>query len=39
MCTLGEALTEEEVDNMIRQADTTGDGMVNYEEFARMIAT
>lgn len=27
---LGEKLTEEEVDEMIREADITGDGQVNY---------
>ena len=31
MCNLGERLTEEEVDEMIRDADVDGDGQVNYE--------
>ena len=31
MTNLGEKLTEEEVDQMIREADTDGDGQVNYE--------
>ena len=31
MISLDEKLTEEEVDEMIREADTDGDGQVNYE--------
>lgn len=31
MTNLGERLTEEEVDDMIREADLDGDGMVNYD--------
>lgn len=30
MTTYGETLTEEEVDEMIRDADTDGDGVVDY---------
>lgn len=37
MVTLGEKLTDEEVDQMIREADLDGDGQVNYEEFVRMM--
>jgi calmodulin len=31
MTNLGEKLTDEEVDDMIREADIDGDGQVNYE--------
>jgi len=37
MTTLGEKLTDEEVDEMIFEADLDGDGQVNYEEFVRMM--
>ena len=33
MTNLGEKLTDEEVGEMIREADIDGDGQVNYEEF------
>lgn len=37
MINLGEKLTEEEVEMMIKEADTDGDGQVNYEEFVKMM--
>ncbi|GFQ06757.1 calmodulin [Phtheirospermum japonicum] len=33
MTNLGEKLTDEEVNEMIREADVDGDGQINYEEF------
>ncbi|KAK3603071.1 hypothetical protein CHS0354_015766 [Potamilus streckersoni] len=38
MTNLGEKLTDEEVDQMIREADTDGDGQVNYEEFLAVMS-
>ncbi|KAG6664809.1 hypothetical protein I3843_02G103100 [Carya illinoinensis] len=37
MINLGEKLTDEEVQQMIREADLDGDGQVNYEEFVKMM--
>lgn len=37
MMNLGEKLTEEECDEMIREADVMGDGNINYEEFVTMM--
>ena len=37
MTNLGEKLTDEEVDEMIREADVDGDGQTNYEEFVKMV--
>ncbi|XP_048130441.1 calglandulin-like [Rhodamnia argentea] len=39
MINLGEKLTEEEVQQMIREADLDGDGQVNYDEFVKMMMT
>lgn len=39
MMNLGEKLTEEEVEMMIKEADINGDGLVNYEEFISMMST
>ncbi|XP_075410153.1 calmodulin-like [Tenrec ecaudatus] len=37
MTNLGEKLTDQGVDEMIREADIDGDGQVNYEEFVQMM--
>ncbi|KAL6325737.1 hypothetical protein AAG906_024555 [Vitis piasezkii] len=37
MFNLGERLTDEEAEQMIREADLDGDGKVNYDEFVRMM--
>lgn len=37
MTTIGDKLTDEEVDQMIEEADIDGDGIINYEEFVRMM--
>merc|ERR1711974_102104 len=33
---LGEAVSTEEVDEMIHEADLDGDGQINYDEFVKM---
>jgi calmodulin len=37
MTNLGEKLTDEEVNEMIREADQDGDGQVDYSEFVKMM--
>ena len=37
MTNLGEKMTDQEVEQMIREADTDGDGLVNYDEFVLMM--
>ncbi|XP_020104890.1 calmodulin-like protein 8 [Ananas comosus] len=39
MINLGEKLTDEEVEQMIKEADMDGDGQVNFEEFVKMMRT
>lgn len=39
MINLGEKLTDDEVEQMIREADLDGDGQVNYDEFVKMMLT
>lgn len=35
---LGEDVTDEEIDEMIRLIDIDGDGQVNYDEFLKMAS-
>ncbi|KAK8591306.1 hypothetical protein V6N13_031354 [Hibiscus sabdariffa] len=37
MNNIGEKVTDEELEQMIREADLDGDGQVNYDEFFRMM--
>lgn len=37
MSGLGEYLTPEEVDDLVREADLDGDGQINYEEFIKLM--
>ncbi|RIB17664.1 hypothetical protein C2G38_2131912 [Gigaspora rosea] len=39
MNNIGEKLTDEEIDEMIHEADVDGDGQINYEEFVKMMKT
>ncbi|XP_050717220.1 calmodulin-like [Eriocheir sinensis] len=38
LMTMGDKLTQEEVDIMIREADIDGAGQIHYEQFVRMMA-
>ena len=37
MTYIGDPLTEEEIEEMIKEADIDGDGKIDYEEFVRMM--
>eukprot|EP00761_Pharyngomonas_kirbyi_P014043 gb/GECH01014073.1/.p1 GENE.gb/GECH01014073.1/~~gb/GECH01014073.1/.p1 ORF type:complete len:150 (+),score=52.36 gb/GECH01014073.1/:1-450(+) len=37
MTTMGDKLSEDEVDEMIREADVAGDGQINYEQFVKSM--
>lgn len=38
MSTLGEKLTDKEIDEMMKIADINGDGKIDYEEFILMMS-
>lgn len=38
MGSIGEQLTDDQVAEMIKEADADGDGRINYEEFLKMMA-
>lgn len=37
MITLGEYLTPDEVEELVKEADLDGDGQINYEEFIKLM--
>ncbi|KAI8967427.1 putative calmodulin [Mycotypha africana] len=39
MTNLGQNLSAQELEEMIKEADTDGDGRINYKEFGRMMDT
>ncbi|XP_066264508.1 calmodulin-beta-like [Branchiostoma lanceolatum] len=39
MTCLGQQLTDEDVEDMVRLADKDGDGKINYAEFAAMMSS
>jgi len=39
MHSLGEKLTDSEINDMILEADIDGDGQINYEEFVKIMVT
>lgn len=39
MTNLGEKLTEQEIDDMMREADSDGDGIINYQDFVKIMTT
>jgi calmodulin len=38
MTTLGEVLSDEEVDEMIKEADKDGNGIIDFNEFVDMMS-
>ena len=36
--TMGEIMTDADVNDMIREADKNGDGVVDYEEFLLLVS-
>lgn len=38
-CAIGERMSEQEVKEMVKAADVSGDGKVNYEEFVKILVS
>ena len=38
LCRMGQALTASEAEDFMREADTNGDGKLDYDEFARIMS-
>lgn len=39
MTNLGEKLSEQEVNDMMREADFDGDGVINFQDFVKIMTT
>ncbi|KAL1922115.1 uncharacterized protein VTP21DRAFT_10757 [Calcarisporiella thermophila] len=39
MSVLGENLTPQEIEDILREGDVDGDGLINYEEFVKIMMT
>ena len=37
MTTLGERMTEDEINELLKEADTNGDGVIDYKEFTNVL--
>ncbi|XP_050387418.1 calmodulin-like [Argentina anserina] len=37
MASLGESLTDQQIDQMVHEADIDGDGQINYQEFVKVM--
>ncbi|CAN1271910.1 Calmodulin-like protein 8 [Linum perenne] len=37
MVNFGERVTDEELEQMVKEADVDGDGLINFEEFVKVM--